>query len=37
MEPRRVASFSPLLANLYMNRLLKYWRITGGVKFSEPG
>jgi RNA-directed DNA polymerase len=22
-------SLSPLLANLYMNRFLKYWRITG--------
>ena len=27
---------SPWLANLYMNRFLKYWRITGRGEFSEP-
>ena len=27
---------SPLLANLYMNRFLKYWRITGRVRFFKP-
>src|ERR1700688_1288792 len=26
---------SPLLANLYMNRFLKYWRITGGGEFLQ--
>src|SRR5215831_10258564 len=27
-ELRKVGVVSPLLANLYMNRFLKYWRIT---------
>ena len=26
---------SPLLANLYMNRFLKYWRITGRGEFFQ--
>src|SRR5712672_220807 len=27
---------SPLLANLYMNRFLKYWRTTGGGRVFQP-
>lgn len=27
---------SPLLANLYMNRFLKYWRISGAGQHDQP-